>query len=150
VGDLAQLPYSEQVVKEAMRLYPPAGGVTRQPLHDIELGGYPIRQGSTIAISTYVMHRDPKLYPDPERFDPDRFSPENEAKLPRYAYLPFGGGPRVCIGNSFAMMEVRLVLLTILQQVALSVAPGQTVRAEQLFTLRPKGGLRMIVQRRGE
>jgi cytochrome P450 len=148
VCDLAQLPYSEQVVKEAMRLYPPAGGVMRQPIQDIELGGYPIAQGSTIAISTYVMHHDPKLYPDPERFDPDRFTPENEAKLPRYAYLPFGGGPRVCIGNTFAMLEARLILLTVLQQFSLQLASGQSVRAEQLFTLRPRDGLKMIVKQR--
>lgn len=146
--DLAQLPYSEQVVKEAMRLYPPAGGITRQPIHDIQLGGYPIAQGDTITISTYVMHHDPQLYPNPEHFDPDRFTPENEAKLPRYAYLPFGGGPRICIGNSFAMMEARLILLTILQKFSLRLAPGQNVRAEQLFTLRPKGGLKMRVEQR--
>ena len=146
--DLAQLPYSEQVIKEAMRLYPPAGGVTRQPIHDIELGGYGIAKGSTIAISTYVMHHDPAIYTDPERFDPDRFTPENEAKLPKYAYLPFGGGPRVCIGNSFAMLEARLILLTVLQRFHLQLSPGQTVRAQQLFTLRPKGGLPMEIQPR--
>jgi len=146
--DLATLPYSEQVVKEAMRLYPPAGGITRQPIHDIQLGGYSIAQGDTITISTYVMQHDPQLYPNPEHFDPDRFTPENEAKLPRYAYLPFGGGPRICIGNSFAMMEARLILLTILQKFSLQLAPGQNVRAEQLFTLRPKGGLKMGVEQR--
>lgn len=146
--DLAQLPYSEQVIKEAMRLYPPAGGVTRQPLHDITLGGYPVAKGSTVAISTYVMHRDPTLYPDPERFDPERFTPENEAKLPRLAYLPFGGGPRVCIGNSFAMIEARLILLTVLQRFQLRLAPGQQVRAQQVFTLRPKGGLPLTIHPR--
>ncbi|MEZ4869522.1 MAG: cytochrome P450 [Caldilineaceae bacterium] len=144
---LAQLPYSEQVIKEAMRLYPPAGGITRQPIHDIELAGHPIAQGSTITVATYVMQRDPKLYPDPTRFDPERFTPENEAKLPRFAYLPFGGGPRVCIGNSFAMLEARLILTTVLQRVHL-LPPTTAVRAEQLFTLRPKGGLPMQVQRR--
>ncbi len=148
VGDLAQLPYSEQVVKEAMRLYPPAGGVTRQPIHDIELGGYPIAQGSMITISTYNLHHDPEFFPEPDRFAPERFTPENEAKLPKHAYLPFGGGPRVCIGNSFAMMEARLILLTVLQRYKLLLAPGQTVRAEQVFTLRPKGGLPMTVQKR--
>jgi cytochrome P450 len=148
VRDLAQLPYSEQVVKESMRLYPPAGGATRQPLHDIELGGYPIPKGSNMAVSSHAMHRDPTLFPDPLRFDPDRFSPENESKIPKYAYLPFGGGPRVCIGNSFAMMEARLALITILQQWKLQLAPNQTIRAEQLFTTRPKGGvLRMMVEK---
>lgn len=146
--DLAHLSYSEQVIKEAMRLYPPAGGVTRQPLHDITLGGYPVAKGSTVAISTYVMHRDPTLYPDPERFDPERFTPENEAKLPRLAYLPFGGGPRVCIGNSFALIEARLILLTVLQRFHLRLAPGQQVRAQQVFTLRPKGGLPLTIQPR--
>ncbi|NJN83330.1 MAG: cytochrome P450 [Caldilineaceae bacterium] len=146
--DLAQLPYSDQVVKEAMRLYPPAGGITRQPIHDIELGGYAIEEGSMITISTYVMHHDPNLYPDPERFDPERFTPENEAKLPKQAYLPFGGGPRICIGNSFALMEARLILMTVLQRFQLELPASQKVRAEQLFTLRPKGGLKMIVNQR--
>lgn len=145
IEDLAQLPYSEQVVKEAMRLYPPAGSITRQPIHDIELAGYPIAQGSMITLATYVMHRDPTLYPEPECFDPERFLPENESKRPRLAYLPFGGGPRVCIGNSFAMMEARLVLATILQQASL-LPPAKRVRAEQMFTLRPQGGLKMKVQ----
>lgn len=148
MADLAQMPYSEQVIKETMRLYPPAGGVTRQPIQDIMLGGYPVAKGCTIAISTYAMHRDPKLYPDPERFDPDRFTPEKEANLPRMAYLPFGGGPRICIGNSFAMLEARLILLTVLQQFTLQPASTKAVRAEQLFTLRPKGGLKMVIHKR--
>lgn len=147
MADLPRLPYTEQVLKEAMRLYPPAGGVTRQAIHDIELGGYPIAQGQAIAISTYVMHRDPNLYAAPDRFDPERFTPENEAQLPRLAYMPFGGGPRICIGNSFAMMEARLILATILQRYHLT-PPAKPVRAEQLFTLRPKGGLKMGVERR--
>lgn len=147
MADLARLPYTEQVLKEAMRLYPPAGGVTRQAIHDIELGGYPITQGHAIAISTYVMHRDPKLFPMPDRFDPERFTPANEAQLPRQAYMPFGGGPRICIGNSFAMLEARLILATVLQRYHLK-PPTKPVRAEQLFTLRPKGGLKMGIERR--
>jgi cytochrome P450 len=146
--DLPQLPYSERVLKEVMRLYPPAGGATREPIHDIELGGYRLPKGSSIAISTYTMHRSPKYFAEPLKFDPERFSPENEAKIPKYAYLPFGGGPRVCIGNAFANMEARLVALTILQRFKLSLAPTQKVRAEQLFTIRPKGGLRMVVSSR--
>jgi cytochrome P450 len=148
VDDLRALPYSEQVLKESMRLYPPAGGVIRQPLHDLELGGYPIPKGSDVAISTYAMHRDPALFPDPLRFEPERFAPDRETSIPKYAYLPFGAGPRICIGNSFAMMEARLALLTILQQWKLSLAPNQRVQAEQLFTIRPKGGLRMVVRHR--
>jgi len=148
VRDLTGLPYSEQVVKEAMRLYPPAGGVTRQALHDIELGGHRIPKGRDIAISTYTMHRNPQFFPEPLRFDPERFAPENEGRIPKYAYLPFGGGPRVCIGNSFAMMEARLALIAIAQMWQLTHAPNQTVRAEQLFTIRPKGGLKMVVASR--
>jgi cytochrome P450 len=143
--DLPQMPYSEQVLKEVMRLYPPAGGATREPIRDMELGGYHMPKGSSIAISTYTMHRNPKYFAEPLKFDPERFSPENEAAIPKYAYLPFGGGPRVCIGNAFAMLEARLVALTILQRFKLSLAPNQQVRAEQLFTIRPKGGLKMRV-----
>lgn len=145
VRDLPQMPYSEQVIKETMRLYPAAGGVLRQPLHDIELGGYAIPKGSNVAVSTFAMHRDPALFPNPLRFDPERFSAEHEDEIPRYAYLPFGGGPRICIGNSFAMMEARLALITILQQWKVKLAPGQKVRAEQLFTTRPKGGKLWVV-----
>ena len=146
--DLAQMPYGERVIKEAMRLYPPAAGATREPLHDIQLGGYLLPKGSNIAISSYAIHHNPTLFPDPERFDPERFSPENEPDIPKYAYLPFGGGPRICIGNTFAMMEARLALATIVQGYTLTLAPTQSVRAEQLFTIRPKGGLKMIVRRR--
>ncbi len=147
MADLSQLPYSEQVVKEAMRLYPPATGMARRPIHDIELGGYPIPAGSDVAISTYVMHHDARFFPDPERFDPERFTPENEAKLAKFSYLPFGAGPRVCIGNSFAMMEARLILATVLARFRLSLPAGKTVRYEQLLTLRPKGGLKMRVEK---
>ena len=148
MADLARLPYSEMVIKESIRLYPPAAGATREPLHDIELGGYHIPKGGNIAISTYTMHRNAAFFPDPLRFDPERFSPAREADIPKHAYLPFGAGPRVCIGNTFAMMEARLILITILQRFRLTLAPKQTVQAEQLFTIRPKGGLKMIVRPR--
>lgn len=147
LADLARLPYSDMVVKETMRLYPPAGGVTRSPKHDLDLGGYRIPAGANLAVSTYAMHRRADLFPDPLVFDPARFSPENEANLPRYAYLPFGGGPRVCIGNTFALMEARLALVTVLQTCQLRLLPGHRVQAEQLFTIRPKGGLPMTVER---
>jgi cytochrome P450 len=148
VRDLQRLPYLEQVVKESMRLYPPAGGATREPIEDVELAGYRVRKGDAIAISTYAMHRNPEFYTGPERFDPDRFAPEREKQIPKYAYLPFGAGPRVCIGNVFALMEARIILATILQRWTLALAPSQTVRAEQLFTIRPRGGLQMIVTAR--
>ena len=146
VRDLQRLPYLEQVIKESMRLYPPAGGATRQPIEDLELGGYRVRKGDMIAISSYAMHRNPQFFPDPERFDPERFSPEREAQTPKYAYLPFGAGPRVCIGNVFALMESRIILATILQRWTLALAPGENVKAEQLFTIRPRNGLKMVVK----
>jgi cytochrome P450 len=148
VRDLQKLPYLEQVMKESMRLYPPAGGATREPIEDIELAGYVVPKGSNIAISSYAMHHNPELFPEPETFDPGRFTPEREAQIPRYAYLPFGAGPRVCIGNVFALMETRILLACILQRWKLVLAPGQKVKAEQLFTIRPQGGLRMIVSKR--
>ncbi|MBX3086601.1 MAG: cytochrome P450 [Anaerolineae bacterium] len=145
IADLAQMPYGEMVVKETMRLYPPAGGVTREPIHDTQLGGYLIPAGTLIGVSTYAMHRNPKFFPDPEAFDPERFSKEREAAIPKYAYLPFGGGPRVCIGNSFAMMEIRLAIATILQRYQLTVENKEPVTAEQQFTIRPKQRIVMRV-----
>ncbi len=148
VRDLQGLPYLEMVVKESMRLYPPAGGVTRAPIEDIQLGGYTIPAGASIAVSSYAMHRDSEFFTDPLVFDPERFSPEREAHIPKYAYLPFGAGPRVFIGNVFALMESRILLATILQRWKLSLVPGQKVMAEQLFTTRPKFGMKMVVSAR--
>jgi cytochrome P450 len=143
--DLPRLTYLEQILKEVMRLYPPAGGATRTPLKPFAFGGYTIPPGVSIALSSYVMHRDPQLFPDPLRFDPERFSAENEPRIPKYAYLPFGAGPRVCIGNAFAMMEAQLILAGTLRRARLSATPGRAVKAEQLFTIRPRGGLPMTV-----
>jgi cytochrome P450 len=145
--DLAAQPYTEMVLKEAMRLYPPAAGATREPVRPVTIGGVTFQPGAPLVIMTYVMHRNPALFPDPDRFDPERFSVENEPKIPKHAYLPFGGGPRVCIGNMFAMMEAQLALIVILQRWKLSLAPGQVVQAEQLFTVRPRGGLPMRIER---
>lgn len=148
VRDLQKLLCLEQVVKESMRLYPPAGGATREPIEDIELGGYHVPKGSNIAISSYAMHHNADYFPEPEKFDPERFTPAREAQMPRYAYLPFGAGPRVCIGNVFAMIESRMIVACILQRWKLTLTPGQKVKAEQLFTIRPRGGLRMIINKR--
>lgn len=148
LDDLPKLPYTEMVVKEAMRLYPPAWAFSRESIHDVMIDGVPVRKGETIMINIFGMHRDARFFPDPERFDPERFSPENEKSIPKYAYLPFGGGPRICIGNAFAMMEARLILATIAQRYTLEVVPGHKVVPERVFTLRPKYGMKMIARRR--
>jgi cytochrome P450 len=147
VADLPNLPYTEMVVKEAMRLYPPAPAVGREPIADTELGGYPLPEKALLNLSIFAMHRSARYYPEPERFDPERFSDEREKEIPKYAYLPFGAGPRVCIGNSFALMEARLVLATMIQQVDLALVPGQQVVPQQLLTVRPRYGMEMTVIR---
>ena len=148
VADLPNLPYTEMVVREAMRLYPPAPGVAREPIEDVKIGGYDVPKGSLISVNIYALHRDPRFFEDPERFDPDRFSSAWDERIPRYAYLPFGGGPRVCIGNGFAMMEARLILATLAQRCQLSLEPGQEVVPIQLVTVRPKNGVRMRLKMR--
>lgn len=146
--DLHQLPYLEMVIKESMRLYPPAWITTREVQETFELGGYTIPQGSLVMTSLYALHHDPRYWDDPEHFNPERFSAENEEGIPKYAYFPFGGGPRVCVGNQFAMMEAQLVLATILQCVHLSLVAGQEIIPDPLITLRPKNGIQMRVSRR--
>ncbi len=143
IADLARLPYNEMVVKEAMRLYPPAWIISREAINDIELGGYPIRKGSILLMSMWVMHHHPKYWEEPERFDPERFAPGWEDRVPKYAYFPFGGGPRICIGNQFAMMEAQLVLATIMQQFHMQLVPGQTIIPDPMITLRPNQGIQM-------
>jgi len=148
VRDLAQLPYTEKVIKEALRLYPPANGFTREPIEDVAIGGYPIKKGSLIMVHAWALHRNPKYFQNPEQFDPERFLPENEKKIHKYAYLPFGGGPRICIGNTFAMMEARLILATLYGHFDFALVPGQRIIPEQLVTLRPKYGIRMALTAR--
>jgi cytochrome P450 len=147
-ADLPNLPYSEMVVREAMRLYPPAPGFSREPIEDISIGGYEIPKGSLVAVITYALHRDPRFFDDPETFRPERFSHGWEERIPRFAYLPFGGGPRVCIGNGFAMTEARLILATVAQRYQLVLEPDQEIVPVQLVTVRPKSGIRMRVRAR--
>jgi cytochrome P450 len=153
LADLANLPYTELIVKEVMRLYPPAWVMLRQSLQQVELGDYCIPKGAIISIVPYAIHRHPAYYDQPEQFLPERFSPDAsgeplEKRLPRFAYLPFGGGPRICIGNSFAMMEARLILATIAQQYRLQLPPGRRVEPNPLATLGCKGGVSMQVSGR--
>lgn len=148
LADLPNLKYAEMVIKESMRLYPPAPSVGREPVQDIQLGGYPIKKGAILTLSIYGLHHNPKIFPNPEVFDPERFSPENEKNIPRYGYLPFGAGPRVCIGNSFALMEARLILATMVQHIDLSLVPGQKIVPKQLVTVRPANGISATVKMR--
>ena len=146
--DIPRLRYLTQVFEETMRLYPPAWIMARQPVKEDVLAGVqvPASQRVIIVISPYALHRNPRLWPEPERFDPERFSPEQSASRPRLAYLPFGGGQRLCIGNSFALMEATLITAQVLQHFRLRAVPGHTVEPEPLVTLRPKGGLPMLVE----
>lgn len=146
--DLAQLPYNDMVVKEALRLYPPAWIISREPVEDVTLGSYTLKKGSTIFISPYLAHRNPDYFPDPERFIPERFAPGAEKQVPTHAYIPFGGGPRICIGNNFAIMEARLILATILQRYQLRVVPGHKVEVVPLLTLCPANGMPMQISQR--
>src|SRR5260221_5795200 len=145
--DLGQLPYLDMIIKETMRLYPPIPIIGRMATEDIEVGGYLVRKGLGITISPHVIHRDPRWYPEPDEFRPERFSAENEKKIPKGAYLPFSNGPRVCIGNSFASMEANLLLATMAQQYRLTLMPGQEVVPQATLTLRPKENMRMKVER---
>jgi cytochrome P450 len=142
-ADLGSLGYVERVVTEAMRLYPPAWIIGRRALQDYEVGGYRVPAGSLVLMSPYIVHRDPRHYPDPDRFLPDRWTPQFRESLPPFAYLPFGGGARRCIGESFAWMELVLVLTTIARRWRLQLVPGHPVVPRPVVTLRPKYGLKM-------
>jgi cytochrome P450 len=146
LDDLPKLPYAEQVFKEALRLYPPAYILARTAQEDVWIDGYKIKKGAIVVISPYILHRREEVFPDPEKFDPDRFSPEREALIPRYAYLPFSAGPRVCIGNQFAMLEGQIIASTIAQKFRLELTDPKPVEMEPLITLRPKGGMKMHVK----
>jgi cytochrome P450 len=148
VSDLSCLTYSEGIIKESMRLYPPAWSVARTVIKDFELDGYRIPPGASLVMSQWIMHRDPRFFSDPEKFDPARWSNENMQKLPKFAYFPFGGGPRQCIGASFAMMEAVLLLATIAGQFQLGKVEGQPIVPVPSFTLRPKEGIYMSLRRR--
>ena len=140
-------PYAEQVVKESMRLYPPVYAFGREAMRDIEIGGYALPKGTTVFMSQWVIHRDPRFYEDPEAFRPERWTAEAERRLPKFAYLPFGGGPRLCIGNSFAMMEAVLILTELVRRFRFELAAEKPVPFPSV-TLRPRDGLPMRVYKR--
>jgi cytochrome P450 len=147
-SDLPALPYTDTVIKESMRLYPPAWSLARTVVSEIEVRGYRIPAGSNLVMSQWIMHRDPRYFSNPENFDPDRWLDEKSRKLPRFAYFPFGGGPRQCIGAAFAQMEAVLLLATIAQRFRLRSVPKHPVIPVPSFTLRPKYGMRMTLERR--
>ena len=148
VDDVPNLRYVEQVFAEAMRLYPPAWAMGRQARNDFELGPYRFPAGTTVLASQYVTQRDPRRFPDPLRFDPERFAPAGRATFPKFSYFPFGAGFRQCIGESLAWMEGALVLSTIAQKWRFHLAKGQRIQTQALITLRPKYGMRMNVEER--
>jgi cytochrome P450 len=145
-ADLPKLVYMQQVIHEVLRLYPAAYLFAREALVDDVLDGYPIPTNTLIFISPYVGHRDPKYWPDPERFDPERFAPQQVASRPRHVYYPFGEGPHVCIGNNFALMEMQLILSMALQRFRLRLVPNHPIALKPEATLRPKYGMKMIIE----
>ncbi len=146
--DLPRLPLALEIFKEALRLFPPAYIVVREPLHDLQLAnGLRVRKGELVAMCEYVVHRNAKYFPDPEVFDPARFTPEREAAIPRYAYFPFGAGRRICIGNQFALMEGQILLATLMQHVTVTPLNSRPWKGDPLITLRPKGPSKLRVTR---
>ena len=146
--DLPKLPYTRQVIAEAMRLYPPAWVIARQAIADYEVGGYHVPAGATILTSQWVVHHDVRWYPDPLRFDPTRWTTEAQAARPKFSYFPFGGGTRLCIGEQFAWTEGVLLLATLAQHWRLRLAPNQVVDTKPLVTLRPRHAMHMVAERR--
>lgn len=148
LADLDALPYTEQVIKESMRLYPPVYMVARKASEDTTLGGHPVPRGSEVVLWIYLTHRDPRWFPDHAAFRPERFAPEAEAALPKHAFMPFGAGPRACIGRGFAMMEAKLLLAVMAQRHRLALSPGHPVDVLPRVTLMPKHGMKMTAHAR--
>lgn len=148
MADAANLRYTRMVIDETLRLYPPAWITNREAVAEDVVCGYRIPAGSVVAISPYVLQRLPAYWPDPNRFDPERFAPETVHDRPRFAYMPFGGGPHLCIGNNFALLEATLLLATVVQRYRLRLPEGALVVPQPRTTLRPAGGLPLLLERR--
>jgi cytochrome P450 len=146
--DVANLKYTEMVLAESMRLFPPAWAIGRMALNDFEIGGYVVPKKSLVLMSQYVMHHDARYFPDPLRFDPERWSTEARESRPQFSYFPFGGGPRRCIGEGFAWMEGILLIACLAREWQMRLVPNHPVALKPVITLRPKHGMRMIVTRR--
>jgi cytochrome P450 len=145
--DLHDLSYTAMVVQEAIRLYPPVWILPRKAVAADEIGGYPVYAGADILICPYTLHRHPGFWPEPDRFDPERFDASRVNDRPRYAYIPFGAGPRFCVGSNLGMMEATIVLAMLARDLRLTVVPGRQVVAEPMLSLRVRGGLPMTVRR---
>ena len=150
VEDLPRLRYTEMVLAESMRLYPPAWVVGRLAVKEYAVGGHVAARGTLVLISQYVLHRDPRFFPDPLRFDPERWTPEAKEARPQYAYFPFGGGARRCIGEGFAWMEGTLIIATLARRWRMRLVPGHPVVTHPRMTLRAKHGMRMTLEERGQ
>jgi cytochrome P450 len=146
--DMARLEYTGMVLSESMRLYPPAWAMGREVLEDVSIGPYRLRKGTMVFFSQYIVQRDPKWFPEPERFVPERFTPAAKAGRPRFAYFPFGGGGRQCIGESFAWMEATLALVTLVQRWRVELVQDQKIELQPKITLRPKNGIRVRMFKR--
>ena len=146
--DMQSLPYTRMILAESMRLYPPAWAIGRRALEPFEARGFTIPKRSVVLMSQYIMHRDARFFPDPDRFDPERWTPDAIASRPKFSYFPFGGGNRVCIGEQFAWMEGVLLIAAIAQKWKMRLVDGHPVEVQPLITLRPKHGMQMTITRR--
>lgn len=150
IDDLPRLPYTERVLSESMRICPPVWAIDRRVTRETVIHGVKLPKGARVIMSQYQIQHDPRFYPDPERFDPDRWTPEAQAERPKFAYFPFGGGPRLCVGESFAWTESMLLLATLSQYWEIRLAPGARIAFQPAVTLRPKYGIEMTLHRRQE
>jgi len=148
VEDLSELRYTEMIVKESLRLYPPAWSIGREAKEECEIGGYRVPSGTQVMMAQWVTHRDPRYFEDPEVFRPGRWEDQFAKRIPHYAYFPFGKGPRLCIGHSFGMIGATLLLATVTRKFRLQLVPGHRVIAQPGITLRPAGEMRMILKER--
>lgn len=147
-GDLAQLPFLDQVIQETLRLYPPAWSTGREAIQDVQIGEYHFPKGTNFFVSMWVLHHDSRFFENPYDFMPERWTPEFKAKLPKYSFVPFGGGPRACIGSGFAMLEAVIILARIVSQIRLKATPGLKLTPTPQITLRPAEKVWMSVESR--
>jgi len=150
VEDLPNIPYTRMVIEESMRLYPPAWGLIREAIEDDEIGGYFVSKKKPISLLQFITHRHPEFWDEPESFIPERFEKDKVAQRPKYAYFPFGGGQRACIGNQFSLMEGTLALAAIAQRIKFEVIPGQSIEPDPTFTLRPRYGIKAYLKKVSE